>query len=511
MVYYLRIVKKWSIAMSFNSLDYLLFFPIVVLLYFVIPKKIRMYWLLVASYYFYMSWDAKYALLILSSTVITYLCGIAIDFVQKREKLRSRKKLSLGILICTLIANLGLLFYFKYTNFFISNINSLFSKIGYSKQFPSFDIILPIGISFFIFQAIGYTIDVYRGEIEAEKNPFRYALFVSFFPQLVAGPIERSKNLLKQLRDNPPFDPDNARGGLLTMAYGLFMKIAVADNISAVIDPIFASPYDYPGMMLLFATILFAFQIYCDFNGYTQIAIGSARVLGFKLNQNFNTPYMGSSVKDFWRRWHISLTSWFRDYLYIPLGGSKKGKVRKYLNTMIVFLCSGLWHGAAWHYVAWGGLNGIFSVAEDLLSPLGKMIKQKLRINTELFMFKLFQRVITFILIDFTWLFFRAGHLRTAIDILKAIINDFRPAWLINFDFVNVFGSSYTMMTVLVPLLIIVIIDIFQYAGKDIKSVIFKQQIIFRWVNYAAIILAILYWGFYGTGYEQTQFIYFQF
>ena len=370
---------------------------------------------------------------------------------------------------------------------------------------------MPVGISFFIFQAIGYTIDVYRDDIEAEKNLFRYALFVSFFPQLVAGPIERSKNLLTQLRGDTKFDVDNAKSGLLIMAYGLFMKIAVADNISAVIDPIFSDPDAYSGMSLLFANILFAFQIYCDFNGYTQIAIGSASVLGLKLNQNFSSPYMGNSVKDFWRRWHISLTSWFRDYLYIPLGGSRKGKIRKQFNTMIVFICSGLWHGAAWHYVVWGGLNGFFSILEDILNPFKEKIDKRLSIKTGKFMYKVFQRILTFILIDFAWLFFRAPSFRIALDMLVKIKNDFNIAWLINFDFTSIFSSSYVLMIVMIPLLVVIIIDILLYYGKDIKTIIFNQQIVFRWMIYLGIMLAILYWGRYGTGYEQTQFIYFQF
>ncbi|MDE7283190.1 MAG: MBOAT family protein [Lachnospiraceae bacterium] len=497
--------------MSFNSINFLVFFPVIVFLYFLLPKKIRMYWLLVASYYFYMSWDARFGLLILFSTVITYICGLLLNKVKRSFCGKHQKALKLIVLFSSLFINLGLLFYFKYTNFAVNNIIKVLHKIGMDIQYPEFDIVLPVGISFFIFQAIGYTVDVYRDEIQAEKNPFRYALFISFFPQLVAGPIERSKNLLPQMRNPSEFDVDNAKYGLLTMAYGLFMKIVVADNISVIIDPIFGSPDNYSGMMLLFATIMFAFQIYCDFNGYTQIAIGSAKVLGFKLNQNFDSPYMGSSVKDFWRRWHISLTSWFRDYLYIPLGGSRKGKFRKQINTMLVFLCSGLWHGAGWHYVAWGALNGLFSVFEDLIKPIKEKIDKHLSIDKEKWMYKVFQRIITFILIDFTWLFFRAPELTTALHILKKIVSDCRLAWLINFEFVSAFESDYVLMTVIIPLFIVIALDVIKYYGKDIKAAIFSQQIVFRWVIYTAIMFAILYWGLYGTEYEQTQFIYFQF
>ena len=338
--------------MLFNSMTYLVFFPIVVIITFIIPNKIRYIWLLIASYYFYMSWNAKYGLLLLASTLITYIGGIAVDRVKSGQH---DKTIRAFILVLALLLNFGMLFYFKYFNFAANTFNRIAARLGLHAIAPTYDIVLPVGISFFIFQAVGYLIDVYRGDIEAEKNPFRYALFVSFFPQLVAGPIERSKNLLKQLRRETRFDVKNAKSGLITMAYGVFLKLVVADNIATLIDPIFSSINDYNGMQLLYGAILFAFQIYCDFNGYTLIAIGSAEVLGYGLNKNFDMPYFASSVKDFWRRWHISLTSWFRDYLYFPLGGSKKGKLRKEINTMIVFLVSGLWHGSSWNYVVWGG------------------------------------------------------------------------------------------------------------------------------------------------------------
>lgn len=497
--------------MAFNSIDYLVFFPIITLLYFLFPKKIRMYWLLIVSYYFYMSWNVKYGLLLFASTLVTYLCGIGMEKVKEKCPENRQRRLKLTMVFSSLIINFGFLFYFKYTNFAIDNINSVLAKLGVQLQCPRFDIVLPVGISFFIFQAVGYTVDVYRDEIKAEKNFFRYALFVSFFPQLVAGPIERSKNLLTQLKEPGSFDVDNAKNGLLTMAYGLFMKIVVADNIAAAIDPVFDNPEGYAGTAILFAVILFAFQIYCDFNGYTQIAIGSAGILGFKLNPNFDTPYMGLSVKDFWRRWHISLTSWFRDYLYIPLGGNKKGKVRKQVNTMIVYLCSGLWHGAGWHYIIWGALNGLFSVIEDVFKPVKNRIANIIKLDTEAFMYKLAKRLITFVLIDFTWLFFRAVNLQSAVYMLKEIVSDFRPVWFLNFEFASFFASRYELMATMVPLLIIIAIDVIKHGGKDIKAAIFRQQLIFRWIIYSLIMLSILYWGLYGTGYEQTQFIYFQF
>ena len=494
--------------MLFNSIHYLFFFPIVVLLYFAVPQKCKMYWLLVASYYFYMAWNPRYGLLLFASTLITWLCGLALERA-KRCDAKERQRLLKKLAIClSLAANFGALFYFKYINFFTNNINAVFAKLGLSVQCPAFDVLLPVGISFFVFQATGYTIDVYRDEMRAEKNFFRYALFVAFFPQLVAGPIERSKHLLTQFyKDDIRFDVSRAKHGLLTMAYGLFMKIVVADNIAKVIDPVFKTPDNYSGMICLFAAVLFAIQIYCDFDGYTQIAIGSAKVLGIELNQNFDTPYLGMSVRDFWKRWHISLTSWFRDYLYIPLGGNRKGTIRKYINTMIVFACSGLWHGAAWHYVAWGGLNGLFCVAEDVVSKWKPSF-----LKTDLFIQNVLQRMITFILIDITWIFFRASSFRGALHILKKIMDDFNIAWLINFGYVSLFSKDiYTMAVIMTSILIILMVDIAKYYRVDIKGFIFQQRLLSRWVIYAGILLMILYWGNYGTGHKQTQFIYFQF
>lgn len=520
--------------MLFNSIHYLIFFPVVTLFYFVIPEKIRYLWLLAASYFFYICWNAKYGLLIFFSTFVTWVSGIALDrlnqkadrlhpktdrFGQKEDspeekRITSRKK---AVAALCLLLNLGLLFYFKYTDFAFRTAEKLFGMAHIKLHVPSFDIVLPVGISFFIFQALGYMIDVYRGErgekggIRAEYNFFRYALFVSFFPQLVAGPIERSKNLLLQLREPKAFDSDNARSGLLTMGYGLFLKIVLADRIAAVADPVFASPDSYAGMELLAATLLFAFQIYCDFQGYTKLAIGSAKVLGIRLNENFDSPYHALSVKDFWRRWHISLTSWFRDYLYIPLGGSRKGRVRKYINTMIVFLSSGLWHGAAWHYVVWGGLNGTLSVLEDLLRPVKEKLCGRFSIDRKRFGYRILQRAATFVIIDFTWLFFRADSFRLALHMLKRILFDFRWEWFLNMGFVSLFESADSMMVIAAALFVLLAVDSLQYLRKDIKAAIFGQQIVFRWIFYWLFFMAILYWGLYGTGYEQTQFIYFQF
>ena len=341
--------------MLFNSIDFLIFLPIVLVIYYIIPMKYKHIWLLISSYYFYMCWNAKYVLLIFVSTVITYLSGILIDKVEKTwpdvNDIGKYKKLILAI---SFVSNLGILFYFKYINFTLDIVTRVLSKMNISMNVPVFDVILPVGISFYTFQALSYSVDVYRGEVAPEHDFFRYALFVSFFPQLVAGPIERSKNLLTQLREPRKFDFGYAFDGILLMLWGFFLKIVLADRIAIFVDTVYGDCEHYQGIYLIVATVLFAVQIYCDFSGYSSIAMGTAKLLGIELMDNFNAPYLSTSVADFWRRWHISLTSWFKDYLYIPLGGSKKGILRKYLNKMIVFMLSGLWHGAQLTFVVWG-------------------------------------------------------------------------------------------------------------------------------------------------------------
>ena len=294
-----------------------------------------------------MCWNVKYALLIALSTLITYASGLLIHWRRKR----------LWVLL-SFASNLAILFFFKYFGFFLDNLTAALALAGVAFKRPAFDVILPVGISFYTFQALSYTMDVYRGEVEPERNPFRYALFVSFFPQLVAGPIERSKNLLGQLYERHDFDPDRARDGMLLMLWGMFEKIVIADRLALLVDYVYDHYAQLPGATIVLATVFFAFQIYCDFGGYSHIAIGAAQVMGFTLMENFRRPYLAQSAAEFWRRWHISLSTWFRDYLYIPMGGSRRGAFRKYLNTMVTFLVSGLWHGANWSFVVWGGLNG---------------------------------------------------------------------------------------------------------------------------------------------------------
>lgn len=336
--------------MLFNSFEFLLFFPIVCVLYFLLGKnKYRNPFLLLASYYFYMNWKPIYAVLILTSTILTYVCGLLV------EKNSGEKKKQKWFLISSLVLNFGILFIFKYFNFINESIFIVLSTTGLKWTVPNLDVLLPVGISFYTFQAVGYSIDVYRGTIKAERNFITYALFVSFFPQLVAGPIERAKNLLPQFHSEHHFDADDVIEGIKQMIWGFFMKLCVADVLSSYVDAIYNNVANHNGTSMLLATLFFTIQIYCDFAGYSNIAIGVARVMGYRLMENFKQPYFALNIKEFWRKWHISLSTWFMDYLYIPLGGNRVSYSRHLLNLAITFLISGVWHGANWTFVIWGG------------------------------------------------------------------------------------------------------------------------------------------------------------
>lgn len=498
--------------MLFNSLNFLIFFPIVVLVYYLLPDRVKKYWLLGASYYFYMCWNAKYALLILFSTIITYASGLLMESVKGRdlaeEKRQSRKKL---IVAASFVLNLGILFYFKYMNFALKLVSEALACMQIQLAVPVFDVLLPVGISFYTFQALSYTMDVYRDEIYAEKNFFSYALFVSFFPQLVAGPIERSKNLLKQLSVSRRFDFDAAREGLLLMLWGFFLKIVLADRIAVFVDTVYGDYSTYAGWYLVVATMLFAVQIYCDFSGYSTIATGAARILQVDLMENFDAPYLSVSVADFWRRWHISLTSWFKDYLYIPLGGGRKGKIRKYLNKMLVFLVSGLWHGPKVSMVVWGGLNGLYQVVGELLMPVRDQMVKLLHLNRASLGHKLVHVLGTFLLVDFSWIFFRAQGFGEALQIIKAMFTVKNP-WVL-FD-----GSLYTcglddknFRLMILCILVLTFADFCRRKHIVIRRVIMEQDYWCRWLCYVFAVMVLLIFGKYGPLYDAASFIYFQF
>lgn len=507
-------IKSFGGDMLFNSIDFLVFFPVVVLIYFIIPKRLRYIWLLVASYYFYMGWNAEYAILIGISTLITYVCGLCLGQLQKKERKNSllwrRLVVALGV-----GSNLAILIFYKYFDFMLENINALRAVLGQTGLENRFDVILPVGISFYTFQALGYVIDVYRGDVEAEKNPLKYALFVSFFPQLVAGPIERSQNLLHQVNEVPRqklLNYSRIANGLIVMIYGYFMKMVIADRIAIIVDEVFDHYWMYGTFELIFAAVCFSIQIYCDFGSYSIIAIGAAEVMGFTLMENFNAPYFAVNIKDFWRRWHISLSSWFRDYLYIPLGGNRKGQLRKYLNVMITFLLSGLWHGASWNYVVWGGLHGLYQVIGDALMPVRRKFAELTKMKTDCESYKLTQIFITFVMTTFAWIFFRAPSIDEAVGYIQRMGTRWNPWVLFDGSMYELGVNRFQMNILLVALVILFLVDIIRYK-KDMRIDVFmeKQNIWFRWLFLLLLIVLIAVYGAYGHAYDAKQFIYFQF
>lgn len=486
--------------MLFNSIDFLVFFPIVVAVYFVIPPKGRLLWLLVASYYFYMSWNPKYALLIAASTITTYGGGVFLGTSTRGGHENLAAKLCLAGCV---VGNLGLLFVFKYSNFILMNLSNLAASMGVGVIDKRFDLLLPVGISFYTFQSLGYIIDVYRGDIKAERNLLRYALFVSFFPQLVAGPIERSKNLLRQMKGIASIEVWNferVRDGFFLMVWGLFQKMVIADRVSLLVDKVINNYRNYGFFELSVAAVLFAFQIYCDFGGYTNIARGAAKVMGFSLMDNFRQPYFARSVKDFWRRWHISLTSWFTDYLYIPLGGSRRGRLRKYLNILLVFGISGLWHGASWNFVAWGLLHAIYLIgaeAKNVVSSdsnvgsLGKRLRET---------------IWTFLLVDFAWIFFVSNSFSHACHIIRQMGVVFMSSNGLNF------GLERADWKILIFAFgVLFFVDYLHEQGKSIFVIIGRQKLWIRWVLYLGVIWGTILLGIYGAEYDTSTFIYFQF
>lgn len=455
----------------------------------------------------------------MSITFITYFVGILFDKIKKESWTPEKKiRFKRTYLVIAIALNLGVLCYFKYLTYIMGILNRLLEVLQTGKVVSIAEIVLPVGISFYIFQALGYVIDVYREEIYAEKNFLRYALFVSFFPQLVAGPIERSKNLLTQIAEPTEFSFENLRRGLLLMLWGFFLKMVIADRAAIIVDTVYGDSATYYGFYIIIATFIFAIQIYCDFAGYSTIARGAALVLGFRLTDNFNAPYFSKNVKEFWGRWHISLTGWFKDYIYIPLGGNKKGKLRKECNMLVVFATSGLWHGSEASYVIWGLLNGIYQVCRDMWKTAfdGFHIPGLLkRINGDMgqkyeFGKNLRKRVMTFGLISFSWLFFRAGSLNGSLVLIKRMMHF---NWTILFDHslysLGVPEGYFRILCYAITLLFWV--DYKKYLGIDVTE---KFMGLSWWLRLPAemfMVFIIMLYGCYGELYDTMQFIYFQF
>ena len=500
--------------MLFHSGSFLIFFPIVALAYFLVPRRAKHLWLLGASYYFYMSWNPEYAILILLSTVSTWGSALFLSAWRERSGRRWERAGRWCLAGCVAL-NLGILFFFKYYGFAADSVKGLFALAHVELELPAFDVLLPVGISFYTFQAIGYLADVRRGEVAAERNFLRYALFLSFFPQLVAGPIERSKNLLHQLREPHRFDYGRVKDGLLLMGWGFFQKLVIADRIAILVDGVYGDYTGYSGLQILLATVLFAFQIYCDFAGYSDIAVGAARVMGFTLTKNFRSPYFATTVSGFWRCWHISLTTWFRDYVYIPLGGNRRGRARKYRNLLLTFGASGLWHGAGWNFVAWGLLNGLYQVAGDLTGALRQRLGEGLHVRRDCGSHRLLQGLVTFGLVDFAWLFFRAESLAAALGMLAhgmrniGLYGFFSPDNLLGIQTMALSEKDFFVM--LLGLAALMLVDYGKKRGVDFKAALARQNVWFRWMVYYMIVFSVLVFGVYGPTYDASAFIYFQF
>jgi alginate O-acetyltransferase complex protein AlgI len=479
--------------MLFNSLEFIIFFPIIVAAYFALNHKYRWILLLLASYYFYMCWNYKYIVLIITSTVIDYISGILI-YKSKKQKIRTL------FLLASLCTNLGLLFFFKYFNFFGNTINAIFDKLNIFYNVPAYHYLLPVGISFYTFQTLSYTIDVYRREKEPEYHFGRFALYVSFFPQLVAGPIERSKNLLPQFHKVFKFDYERVKTGILLMCWGFFKKVVIADRLAEYVNLVYNHPTQYEGLQNAIATFFFSFQIYCDFSGYSDIAIGSALILGYKLMTNFRRPYLAANIREFWQRWHISLSTWFRDYVYIPLGGNRVVKWRWYYNLFMTFLISGLWHGADWTFVIWGALHGFYHIFAIWIKKIRERINHFLYLDRVPVFHRILQIIITFVLVYFSWIFFRANSLSDAFLIIDKTFK------INSGDILNLFHFKIDFFISFLSIILLLIIEVFE-EGVQLYD---KMKKVIRPVKWVILILLIIIVFVLGV-WEEADFLYFQF
>lgn len=478
--------------MVFNSVPFLIFFPVTIAVYFLIPSKVRYIWLLLANYVFYMSAEPLSAVFLALTTVVTYFAGCAL--CKPNISHSSGKRIT----ILSVSVALFFLIFFKYTNFFLSLCSS-------DKRL---NLIVPLGISYYTFQSLTYVIDCYRGKCKCERNILKYALFVSFFPCILAGPIERAGNMLPQIdlicREGC-FDTERAKKGLVLMLWGFFQKLVIASRLAILTDYVFGDYENFSGSMILVAVILYAFYIYSDFNGYSCIAKGAATILGFSIMDNFRQPYLAVSVADFWRRWHISLSSWFKDYLYIPLGGNRKGNVRKYINVLIVFLLSGFWHGASLTFILWGALNGIYQVLGALMSGFKDFLMRVLGIRKHDKLMYFLRIAVTFALVDLSWIFFRASSVGEAFAIFNRIFTAFNAIELMN-GCVSTLGLGwFNLMVALFGIAVLIFADIMsERRGVTADVLICSTPTTVRWIIYEFMFIMILF----STTLSTQEFLY---
>ena len=478
--------------MLFNSIEFYVFFPVVTIGFFLLPHRFRWMLLLAASCLFYMAFIPKYILILAITIVVDFFVGLQLGRMEGR-----RKK---AFLVLSILCNVGFLFFFKYFNFFNTNLASLAHFLHWNYPIENLSIILPIGLSFHTFQSMSYIIEVYKGQQEPERNFGLYALYVMFYPQLVAGPIERPYNLLNALHEEKTYDEARVADGMRLMVWGMFKKVVIADNLALIVDEVYNHPAGYKGLPILIATYFFAFQIFCDFSGYTDIARGAARVMGFHLMRNFDRPYLSKSISEFWKRWHISLSSWFRDYVYIPLGGSRAGLWKTYRNTMVVFLLSGLWHGAKWTFVIWGGLNGVYLIASMLTKDVRAGFYRKLPFLDRPWIRKYVGVGVTFHLICLSWIFFRANSTSDAFLLLRNLFGG------LAFPRFQYRGAGFDMLLGFALIGFLLVVQLVQRRHR-IGDMLKRRSVLVSWAACGAGVLAIVLLGVT----KANMFIYFQF
>lgn len=500
--------------MGFNSIEFIAFTLGVILVFFIFPRKLRYLWLLAASIFFYALWGIPYAILLLVSAVLTFFLGIlceknAGECTENPKAPRCAKKKYLILGIAALAAELVV---FKYLDFILSQLNVVNAAFHIKLRFRGLGLLLPVGISFYVFQSIGYLVDVYRGKTRAERDIIRFLLFITFFPKIVQGPIERADGFLQQIRDleqRSRFNYQRVTNGLITALWGLFMKMVIADRIGIVVDQVFSTYFVYGTVELVFGAVCYAIQIYCDFAGYSAIAVGVARVFGLDLIQNFDCPYFSMSTSEFWRRWHISLSTWFRDYVYIPLGGSRCSKWRKRLNVLITMLVSGIWHGAGWNFVFWGLIHGAYQATGDLCAAKLSGFRERMHVRTRSKSYRVGKMLVTFVLIDFAWIFFRAQNLAIAVDYLRRLFCNYNPWALFDGSLLRLGLDQIEMNVLCLSMALLIVVDVVQYRRRiRIDQMLENQCLWFRWG--VIILLFTLVWvcGEYGPFFSSSDFIY---
>jgi len=488
--------------MLFNSFQFLVFFPIVLVGYFCLAGRWRTYWLLASSYYFYMSWRPEYAALLALTTVTDYSMARLIGRVERVGQRRA-------YLLTSLVVNLGILFTYKYLGLFSQAVQSLGRVLHAEWNLPALDVLLPVGISFYTFQSLSYTVDVYRRTLKPEPNILRYALYVSFFPQLVAGPIERATHLLPQLPGDARFECARVTNGLKLMVWGLFKKMVIADRLGIIVQHVYGTPSEYVGPQLVLATVFFAFQIYCDFSGYSDVAVGIAQVMGVNIMTNFDRPYAAKSVAEFWRRWHISLSTWFRDYVYVPLGGNRVPLWRWYVNILLVFMMSGVWHGASYTYIAWGALHGGYMVFGRMSYPVRVLCASFFCLTCFPLLHAALQRIMVFALVSFAWIFFRASDLSQACYIVQHLDNGWRSWMTLPGIKAGIEGMGVSLGDFYWAVGLIILLEVVSWmeSGERMREFMMTRPLVFRWAILICFLLLIC--NFSIT--QQIPFIYFQF